>query len=66
MKQEALVTHTQIQDYRIALHEALTATLVAQVSFLQGQLSVALRQIEALQARDLTHADDPQGVDSCA
>ncbi|GJX39986.1 hypothetical protein Tco_0254976 [Tanacetum coccineum] len=44
--------------------EALTTTLVAQVSFLQGQLSAALGQIEALQARDLTHADDPEGADN--
>ncbi|GJT84432.1 hypothetical protein Tco_1058774 [Tanacetum coccineum] len=29
-----------------------------------GQLSVALGQIEALQARDPTHADDPEGVDT--
>ncbi|GJU97657.1 hypothetical protein Tco_1326928 [Tanacetum coccineum] len=59
-------THTQIQDYRIASHEALTATLVAQVSFLQGQLSAALGQTKALQARDSTHADDPKGADSYA
>nr|GEY54247.1 hypothetical protein [Tanacetum cinerariifolium] len=31
-----------------------------------GQLSVALAQIQALQARDPTHADDPEGADSCA
>ncbi|GKE84033.1 hypothetical protein Tco_1557775, partial [Tanacetum coccineum] len=31
-----------------------------------GQLSVALGQIQALQARDPTHADDPEGTDSCA
>ncbi|GJZ68199.1 putative reverse transcriptase domain-containing protein [Tanacetum coccineum] len=29
-----------------------------------GQLSAALRQIQALQARDPTHADDPEGADS--
>ncbi|GJR66122.1 putative reverse transcriptase domain-containing protein [Tanacetum coccineum] len=34
------------------------------VSFLQEQLSAALGQIEALQARDPTHADDPKGTDS--
>ncbi|GJR05936.1 retrovirus-related pol polyprotein from transposon TNT 1-94 [Tanacetum coccineum] len=59
-------THTQIQDYRIASQESLTATLVAQISLLQGQLSAALGQIQALQARDPTHADDPEGADSCA
>ncbi|GJT76217.1 hypothetical protein Tco_1042942 [Tanacetum coccineum] len=31
-----------------------------------GQLSTALGQIQALQARDSTHADDPEGADSCA
>ncbi|GKD31628.1 hypothetical protein Tco_1242406, partial [Tanacetum coccineum] len=31
-----------------------------------GQLSPAPRQIQALQARDPTHADDPEGADSCA
>ncbi|GKE65669.1 hypothetical protein Tco_1519830 [Tanacetum coccineum] len=29
-----------------------------------GQLSAALGQIQALQARDPTHADDPEGADS--
>ncbi|GJV45117.1 putative reverse transcriptase domain-containing protein [Tanacetum coccineum] len=64
MEQEALVTHTKIQDHCIASQEALIATLVTQISFLQGQLSMALRQIQALQARDQTHADDPEGADS--
>ncbi|GJV11154.1 hypothetical protein Tco_1352695 [Tanacetum coccineum] len=31
-----------------------------------GQLSVALGQIQALQARDQTHVDDLEGADSCA
>ncbi|GJR06818.1 hypothetical protein Tco_0529802 [Tanacetum coccineum] len=44
--------------------ESLTATLVAQISFLQRQLSAALGQIQALQARDQTHADDLEGADS--
>ncbi|GKB67580.1 hypothetical protein Tco_0928992, partial [Tanacetum coccineum] len=61
---QAYRTHTHIQDYCIASQKALIATLVAQVSFLQGQLSAALGQIEALQARDPTHADDPKGADS--
>ncbi|GJS34736.1 putative reverse transcriptase domain-containing protein [Tanacetum coccineum] len=39
--------------------EALTVTLVVQVSFLQGQLSAALGQIQALQARDPTHNNMP-------
>ncbi|GKD41346.1 hypothetical protein Tco_1261553, partial [Tanacetum coccineum] len=63
---QAYRTHTQIQDHRIASLEALTTTLVAHVSFLQGQLSAALGQIQALQARDLTHVDDLEGADSCA
>ncbi|GKD42018.1 hypothetical protein Tco_1266663 [Tanacetum coccineum] len=36
------------------------------VSSLQGQLSVALGQIQALQARDQTHADDYEGASSSA
>ncbi|GJU18081.1 putative reverse transcriptase domain-containing protein [Tanacetum coccineum] len=59
-------THTQMQDYRIALQESLMTTLIAQVSSLQGQLSAALGQIQALQARDQTHADDPEGAASTA
>ncbi|GJW81084.1 hypothetical protein Tco_0145059 [Tanacetum coccineum] len=31
-----------------------------------GQLSAALGHIQALQARDPTHADDPEGANSCA
>ncbi|GJR62718.1 hypothetical protein Tco_1504880 [Tanacetum coccineum] len=63
---QAYRTHTQIQDHRIASQEALTSTLAAHVLFLQGQLSAALGQIQELQARDPTHADDPEGADSCA
>ncbi|GKA67198.1 hypothetical protein Tco_0767006 [Tanacetum coccineum] len=55
-----------MQDYRIASQESLTATLIALVSLLQGQLSAALGQIQALQARDQTHADDPEGAASMA
>ncbi|GJY36054.1 hypothetical protein Tco_0421432 [Tanacetum coccineum] len=55
---QAYRTHTQIQDYRIASQESLIATLITQISSLQGQLSAALRQIQALQARDQTHVDD--------
>ncbi|GKD88017.1 hypothetical protein Tco_1359171 [Tanacetum coccineum] len=42
---QAYRTHTQMQDYRIALQELLTATLIAHVSALQGQLSTTLGQI---------------------
>ncbi|GKC65469.1 hypothetical protein Tco_1098067, partial [Tanacetum coccineum] len=62
---QAYRTHTWIQDHRIASQESLTATLIAQISSLQGQLSTALGQIQALQA-DPTHADDPEGADSSA
>ncbi|GKE16140.1 reverse transcriptase domain-containing protein, partial [Tanacetum coccineum] len=51
-----------MQDYRIASQESLMTTLIAHVSSLQGQLSAALGQIQALQARDQTHADDPEGA----
>ncbi|GJY34111.1 hypothetical protein Tco_0418580 [Tanacetum coccineum] len=39
---------------------------VEEVSSLQGQLSAALGHIQALQARDQTHADDPEGAGSSA
>ncbi|GJZ23854.1 hypothetical protein Tco_0561313 [Tanacetum coccineum] len=53
-----------MQDYRIASQESLMTTLIAQVSSIQGQLSVAFGQIQALQARDQTHADDREGAAS--
>ncbi|GKF22728.1 hypothetical protein Tco_0075050, partial [Tanacetum coccineum] len=55
-----------MQDYRIASQESLMTTLIAQVSSLHGQLSAALVQIQALQARDQTHADDREGAASTA
>nr|GEU95369.1 reverse transcriptase domain-containing protein [Tanacetum cinerariifolium] len=61
---QASRTHTHIQDHHIASQEALTATLVAHVSFLQGQFLAALGQIQTLQARDPTHADDPEDADT--
>ncbi|GKB03414.1 hypothetical protein Tco_0831557 [Tanacetum coccineum] len=63
---QAYRTHTQMQDYRIASQESLMTTLIAQVSSLQGQLSAALGQIQALQARDQTHANDHEGAGSSA
>ncbi|GJV99493.1 hypothetical protein Tco_0635991 [Tanacetum coccineum] len=63
---QAYRTHTQMQDYRIASHESLTTTLIAHVSSLQGWLSAALGQIQALQARDQTHAGDREGAGSYA
>ncbi|GKB29613.1 hypothetical protein Tco_0869014, partial [Tanacetum coccineum] len=61
---QAYRTHTQMQDYRIASQELLMMTLIAQVSSLQGQLSAALGQIQALQAKDQTHAYDREGAGS--
>ncbi|GJT15504.1 putative reverse transcriptase domain-containing protein [Tanacetum coccineum] len=61
---QAYRTHTQMQDYRIASQESLMTTLIAHVSSLQGQLSAALGQIQALQARDQTHPDDLEGAAS--
>ncbi|GJZ27219.1 hypothetical protein Tco_0571472 [Tanacetum coccineum] len=55
-----------MQDYRIASQESLTTTLIAHVSSLQGQLSTALGQIQALQARDQTHIGDREGAASTA
>ncbi|GJY81942.1 transposase, Ptta/En/Spm, transposase, Tnp1/En/Spm-like protein [Tanacetum coccineum] len=63
---QAYRTHTHMQDYRIASQESLVTTLIAQVSLLQGQLSAALGQIQALQARDQTRADDREGAGSSA
>ncbi|GKC65950.1 putative reverse transcriptase domain-containing protein, partial [Tanacetum coccineum] len=60
----ARLTHTQMHDYRTASQESLMTTLIAQVSSLQGQLSAALGHIQALQARDQTQADDPEGAAS--
>ncbi|GJR97270.1 hypothetical protein Tco_0269444 [Tanacetum coccineum] len=65
-KPKAYRTHTQMQDYRIASQESLTTTLIAHVSSLQGQLSAALGHIQALQARESTHAGDTQGAASTA
>ncbi|GJS96595.1 hypothetical protein Tco_0803563 [Tanacetum coccineum] len=46
--------------------ESLMMTLIAHVSSLHGHLSVALGHIQTLQARDQTHADDPEGAGSSA
>ncbi|GJY54961.1 hypothetical protein Tco_0446625 [Tanacetum coccineum] len=59
LDQEALM-----HDYRIASQESLMMALIAQISSLYGQLLVALGYIQALQARDQTHADDREGTAS--
>ncbi|GJR01904.1 hypothetical protein Tco_0524888 [Tanacetum coccineum] len=53
-------------NYHIALQESLMTTLITHVSSLQGQLSAALGQIQALQARGQTHVDDREGAGSSA
>ncbi|GKD55061.1 hypothetical protein Tco_1288448 [Tanacetum coccineum] len=53
-----------MQDYHIASQESLMMTLITQVSSLQGQLSAALGQIQALQARNQAHADDLEGANN--
>ncbi|GJU89165.1 hypothetical protein Tco_1301588 [Tanacetum coccineum] len=63
---QAYMTHTQMHDYRIVSQESLMTKLIAHVSSLQEQLSAALGQIQELQARDQTHADDPEGAGSSA
>ncbi|GJZ82523.1 putative reverse transcriptase domain-containing protein [Tanacetum coccineum] len=55
-----------MQDFRIASQGSLMTTLITHVSLLQGQLSAALGQIHALQARGQTHADDREGAASMA
>ncbi|GJX61221.1 hypothetical protein Tco_0294121, partial [Tanacetum coccineum] len=59
-------THTWMQNHRIDAQESLIAMLVAQVSSLQGHLVTALGEIRALQARDQTRADAPEGAGSSA
>ncbi|GKC72547.1 hypothetical protein Tco_1118430 [Tanacetum coccineum] len=61
LDQEALVSREAW-----AHSDSLTATLIAQISSLHRQLLAALGQIQALQARDQTHADDPEGAASTA
>ncbi|GKE74993.1 hypothetical protein Tco_1537034, partial [Tanacetum coccineum] len=54
---QAYRTHTKMQDYRIASQESLMTTLITHVASLQGQLSAALGQIQALHARDQIYVD---------
>ncbi|GJV01318.1 putative reverse transcriptase domain-containing protein [Tanacetum coccineum] len=61
---QAYRTHIQMQNYRIASQESLTTTLIAHVSLPHGQLSATLGQIQALQAKDQTHAGDREGAAS--
>ncbi|GKC42562.1 hypothetical protein Tco_1060284, partial [Tanacetum coccineum] len=63
---QAYRTHTRMQDFRIASQESQMTILITDVSSLQGQLSAALGQIQTLQARDQTHADDREGAGNSA
>ncbi|GKE18404.1 hypothetical protein Tco_1425981 [Tanacetum coccineum] len=64
--QEALVSReawAQSVGLSLAVHNELHAYRTHTQIQDYRQLSVALGQIQALQARDLTHADDPEGTD---
>ncbi|GJT55678.1 putative reverse transcriptase domain-containing protein [Tanacetum coccineum] len=54
---QAYQTHTQIQDTRIFLLEALVTTLVSQTTSLWTQLIAALGRIDTLEAREPAHID---------
>ncbi|GKG45000.1 hypothetical protein Tco_0495078, partial [Tanacetum coccineum] len=47
-----------MHDFHIASQESLMTTLITHVSSLHGQLSAALGQIQALQARGQNHVDN--------
>ncbi|GJY98470.1 hypothetical protein Tco_0515380 [Tanacetum coccineum] len=57
-----------VEEVALTTLEGVNArvTELVAVSSLQGQLSTALGQIQALQARDQTHVDDPEGAGSSA
>ncbi|GJS66680.1 hypothetical protein Tco_0681244, partial [Tanacetum coccineum] len=57
---QAYRTRTQMQDFCIASQESVMTTLISHVSSLQGQLSAALGQIQALQARASTNNMPPR------
>ncbi|GJX43159.1 putative reverse transcriptase domain-containing protein, partial [Tanacetum coccineum] len=62
---QAYRTHTQMQDYRIASQESLggeidCTSFIIQVHFVLA----ALGQIQAIQARDQTYADDREGANN--
>ncbi|GKE65364.1 hypothetical protein Tco_1519525 [Tanacetum coccineum] len=54
-----------IEDVALTTLEMVNAR-VAELAAVQEQLSAALGQIQELQARDQTHADDPEGASSSA
>ncbi|GJR70085.1 hypothetical protein Tco_0016150 [Tanacetum coccineum] len=54
----------QTHDTRIGSLKTLVMTLVAQTSSLQTQLTTALGRIQALEAREPTHTDDPEDAGS--
>ncbi|GKB82852.1 hypothetical protein Tco_0949747, partial [Tanacetum coccineum] len=56
--------HVWTQDHCMDVQDALIVALTAQVSSLQGHLATALGEIRALQAREQTRADAPEGTSS--
>ncbi|GKA70417.1 hypothetical protein Tco_0776556 [Tanacetum coccineum] len=59
-------THIQTHDARIGSHETLIATMMAQTSSLQTQLTAALGCIHTLEAKEPTRTDDLEDADSSA
>ncbi|GJS87674.1 hypothetical protein Tco_0770310 [Tanacetum coccineum] len=57
-------TQIQTQDAHIGSLETLVATLVAQTSSLQTQLTAALGHIQTLEAREPARTDDPKDAGS--
>ncbi|GJS95333.1 hypothetical protein Tco_0802301 [Tanacetum coccineum] len=58
--------HILTRDTRIGSLETLAATLIAQTSSLQTQLTTALVRIDTLEAREPSHTDDLEDADNCA
>nr|GFB93548.1 hypothetical protein [Tanacetum cinerariifolium] len=61
---QGYMTHTWVQDQCIDAHDTLIATLMTQLSSLQGHLATALGEIRVLQAREHAHAGAPEGASS--
>nr|GFD34718.1 hypothetical protein [Tanacetum cinerariifolium] len=61
---QGYMTHTWMQDQRIDAQDILIATLITQLSSLQGHLATALGEIQALQAIEQARAGAPEGTGS--
>nr|GFA27343.1 hypothetical protein [Tanacetum cinerariifolium] len=59
---QGYMTHTWVQDQRINAQDTLIAILTTQLSSLQGHLTTALGEIQALQAREQARAGAPEGA----